>query len=73
MGGLEALQRLAQIALRHEHVADLVMGDRQIALEPGVARIGTRQTLEDGVRGLEALQRLAQIALRDQHVADPLV
>ena len=34
------LQRLRQIALRHLHVADLLVGDREVALPAGVAGVG---------------------------------
>ena len=34
------LQRLCQIALRHQHVTDVVVGDREIALRAGIAGVG---------------------------------
>src|SRR5260370_26415409 len=43
----ERFQRLRQIALRLKHVADSVIGHRQIALPARVAGVGLRQTLRN--------------------------
>src|SRR5580658_1926395 len=37
-------QRLQQIALRHQHVANKIARHRQVALPAGVAGVGLRQT-----------------------------
>jgi hypothetical protein len=71
--GLVARQRRRQVALRNLHVADLVMRGRQVALPPGIARVGFGQTLSNCVRRLVARQRRRQIALRLPHVTDPVV
>ena len=41
-------KRLVELALRLKHVADVAVGDRQIALPAGVAGIGLRQPLPEG-------------------------
>ena len=67
------LQRLGELALRHQHVADLVVRDRQIALPAGIAGVGLGQALGDGEAVAEGFQRLGEIALRHQHVADLVI
>ena len=52
------LQRLAQLALRHQHVADIVVGGRQIALPAGIAWVGLGQALCDGEAVAVGLQCL---------------
>ena len=52
------------------HLADLVVADRQVALPPGVARIGGGQLLGDRDAGLVARERGLQIALGLLHFAD---
>ena len=41
-------QRARRVALRHQHVADLVVRHRQIALPSGVAGVGLGEALGDG-------------------------
>ena len=41
------LERLVELALRHQHVADLVVGDRQNALPLRVAAVGGCEALAD--------------------------
>ena len=67
------LQRLVELALRHQHVADLVVGDRQITLPLGVAAIGGDEALMYGEALLVALQCLVELALYDLYVADVIV
>ena len=67
------LERLVELALRHQHVADLVVGDRQIALPLRVAAIGGGEALADGEAVAVGLERLVELALRHQHVADLVV
>ena len=71
--GAVALQRPRQVALVPQHVADLVVRHRQVALPAGIAGVGLGQTLGDGERRAVALQRPRQVALGPQHVADLLV
>ena len=59
--------------MRHQHVADLLVGDRQIALPLRVAGVGGGETLSDGKAVAVRLERLVELALRHQHVADILV
>ena len=70
---LVGFQRLGEIALRHQHVADLVVGDGEIALPAGIAGVGLGQAVGNGEAVLVGFQRLGEIALRHQHVADPVV
>ncbi|MFO1067518.1 MAG: fibronectin type III-like domain-contianing protein [Geminicoccaceae bacterium] len=58
------------LALRHQHVADLVEADREVALPFGVARVGGGQLLGDGEVVAVALQGLVALAPGHQHVAD---
>ena len=44
---LIGFQRGGQIALRHLHVADLLVGHRQIALPVGIGRVSRDQILHD--------------------------
>jgi hypothetical protein len=37
--------------VRHQHVADLVVGHRQVGLPAGVAWVGLRQTVGNGMPG----------------------
>ena len=53
--GAVGLQRRREVALRAQHVADLVVRHRQVALPAGVAGIGLRQALGDGERGAVAV------------------
>ena len=69
----EALQRRAQIALRHLHIADLLVAHREVALPTGIARVRRRQTLADGMARPEARQRRVQSSLRHLHAAYPFV
>ena len=57
-------QRLGEIALRHLHVADLLVGDGEIALPAGIAGIGLGQALADGEAVAVGFQRLGEVALR---------
>src|SRR5260370_1420278 len=71
----EGFQRVGQIALRHQHVADLVVGHRQIALPDRVAAVGLRQTLSDRALSdhepvAERFQRLRQVALPDMYITE---
>ena len=66
-------QRTRKVALRHLHVADLVVQHRQIALPVGVAGIGLRQPLHDGEAVAVGLQRTRKVTLRHLHVADLVV
>ena len=59
--------------MRHQHVADLVVGDGEIALPVGIAGVGLGQAVGDGEAVPVGFQRLGEIALRRQHVADLLV
>jgi len=52
------LQRLCQIALRHQHVTDVVVGDREIALPAGIAGISLGQALGNSEAVAVGLQRL---------------
>ena len=45
---LIGFERLGKIALRHQHVADLVVRDREIALPAGIAGVGRGQALGNG-------------------------
>ena len=45
-------ERLCQIALRHQHLADLVVGDREIALPAGIAGVGPHQAGDNVSFGL---------------------
>jgi hypothetical protein len=47
--GAEAFQCVGQIAMRHVHVAEPVIRNRQIALPTGVAGVGLRQTITRAV------------------------
>ncbi len=67
------LQGFGQISLRHEHIAHPIVGDREIALPAGVARIGLGETVCNGEAVLEGLQGFGQIALRHEHIAHPIV
>ena len=67
------LQRSRKVALRHLHVADLVVRHRQIALPAGVAGIGLRQPLPDGEAVAIGFQRSRKVALRHLHIADLVV
>ena len=61
--GAIGLQRLQQIALADQHVADVVIGDEEIALRLRVAGVRGRPALGDGEAGAIGFQRLPQIAL----------
>ena len=67
------LERAGKVALRHLHVADLVVRHRQIALPAGVAGIGLRQPLSDGEAVAVGLERAGKVALRHLHIANLLV
>ena len=66
-------QRGFEIALRHLHVADLVVADREIALPARIAGVGLRQALANGEAVGIGFQRGFEIALRHLHVADLVV
>ena len=58
-------ERLVELALRHQHVADPVVRDRQIALPPCIATIGSGETLGDGLVvavGPECLEQIVPLA-----------
>ena len=61
----------ANVALRNLHIAYAVARRREIALPARIARIGTRQPLDDGQTGSSRLQRARKVALRHLHVPDP--
>ena len=42
-GGLEGVERVGELALGHEHVADLAMRDGEVALPLGVVGVGLGQ------------------------------
>ena len=44
----KALSALGQVALGHQHIAHLVIGDGEIALPSGVVGIGLGEALADG-------------------------
>ena len=54
------LEGASKVALRHLHVANLLVGHRQIALPVGVAGIGLRQPLSDGEAVAVGLERAAR-------------
>ena len=56
-----------------QHVADLAVRDREIALPAGIAGVGLGQALCNREAVAVGLQRRRQIALLHQHVADFLV
>src|SRR6202035_1713382 len=64
------LERLVELALRHQHVADLDVRDRQIALPLRISAIGGGGALKDGQAVAVGLERVAELALRHQYVAD---
>ena len=51
-------QRLREVALRHQHVADLAVGHREIALPARIAGVGLGQALPNGEAVAEGFQRL---------------
>jgi len=66
-------QRLGQGALRHQHVADLVVGHRQVVLPPGMARVSltraailSARTLLITVTGQDK-RDLLELAIADGH------
>jgi hypothetical protein len=59
---VERFQRLGQIALRHQHVANTVVGHRQIVPPAGVAGVGFCQPVGNRKPVAERFQRLGQIA-----------
>src|ERR1019366_5772472 len=83
IGGREALgdaeavligfQRGCEIALRHLHIADLVVAHRDIALPARIAGIGDREALSYAEAVLIGFQRGCEIALRHLHIADLVV
>jgi hypothetical protein len=42
------LARPGEIALRHQHLADLVVGHRQVALPAGIAKASSGESVGDG-------------------------
>ena len=66
-------ERARQVALGHQHVADLLVRHRQIALPAGVAGIGLSQALGDGEAVAIGFQRAGQVALGHLHVAHLVV
>src|SRR5215831_15028204 len=72
-GFTERSQRLVQLALRLQDVADPVMSDGEVALPAGVGRVERGEALKDGEGFTERGQRLVQVALRLQDVADPVM
>ena len=70
MGGLIARQRRGEIALRHLHVADLVVRTDRSRCQPALPGSALARRSTDIMRGLIARQRGGEIALRHLHVAD---
>ena len=66
-------QRGGEVALRELHVADPLVGHREIAPPAGVAGIGLRQAFGDREAVAVGGQRPGEVALRDLHVADLVV
>ena len=53
--GAKRFQRVGEIALRHQHVADLVVGHGEIALPAGIVGVGLGQALADREAGAIAM------------------
>ena len=66
-------ERAGKVALRHLHIADLLVRHRQIALPAGVAGIGLRQPLSDGEAVAIGFQPAGKVALGHLHIAHPVV
>ena len=52
-GGLVGGERVGDVALVNEHVADLDVRDGQVALPSGVFGVGLGEAFSDGEGGLE--------------------
>src|ERR1700733_1803028 len=68
-----ALERVAEIALRAQYIADVLERDPKIALPIGVARVFLGEMLENLLAVAIAFQRSVEIALRHLHAADARV
>ena len=60
----EGCQRRVEVALRLEHVADLFIGHREIALPSGIVGIGLGEAVGNGEAVAERCQRRVEVALR---------
>ena len=67
------LERLVELALRHQHVADLVVRAPTDRAATAVAAVGGGEALGDGEAVAVGLERLVELALLHQHVADLVV
>ena len=67
------LERLLELALRHQHVADLSYETDRSRCHCVLLRIGGGEALDDGEAVAVGLERLLELALRHQHVADLVV
>src|SRR5262249_60631867 len=54
-------ERLIELALRLQQIADLVVRDRQIALPPGITAVGCDKVLGDGKTIAVGLERLVKL------------
>ena len=64
-------KRLVGLALRQQHVADLVIGDGKVALVLGIAWIVVGEGLRDREALLKGRKRLIEFTLSHQHTAHP--
>jgi hypothetical protein len=55
--------RLGEVALAREHVADLVVRDRKVALPFGVSGVGLGEAFLNGERPLIPIERARKVAL----------
>jgi len=55
-------QRAGEVALGDEHVADLVVADREIALPGGIVGVPRGEGLADGQAVAKGLQRAGEVA-----------
>jgi hypothetical protein len=69
--GARSFERASRIPGRLPHITEHTIGDGQVALPVGFARLLGRQLRHYCQRGLKFLLRSGQIALGLQHAADP--
>ena len=60
---LEGFQRLGEFSLRPQHIADLLVGDREIALPTGIGGIGLGEAVGNGEAVAKGFQGFGQVSL----------